>query len=99
MFECSLDACWMVQSRCWLSPPWLVIRAKDPQQKEMLEGTSPLAPTHLAKQGSKCSSMNCHVKDKKKEEEKKKKAKMKTMTKTMRGVKEDLNINKSMCEL
>ena len=47
--------------------PLLVIRAKDPQQKEMLEGTSPLAPGHLAKQGSKCSSMSSRVKDKDKD--------------------------------
>ena len=49
--------------------PWLVIRAKDPGQKEMLEGTSPLAPTHLAKQGSKCSSMSPHIKDKDKDKD------------------------------
>ena len=59
----------------------MVIRAKDPRQKEMLEGTSPLAPTHLAKQGSKCSSMSPHVKDKKKKKKTKTKAQKKTMTK------------------
>ena len=50
--------------------PLLVIRAKDPRQKEMLEGTSPLAPGHLAKQGSKCSSMSPHVKGKDKQKHK-----------------------------
>ena len=95
MFKCSLDVCGMVQLGCWLSPPWLVIRAKDPRQKEMLEGTSPLAPTHLAKQGSKCSSMSPHVKHKKK----KKTTKANSKTNAKRDVKGDLNINKSMCEL
>ena len=79
-------------SRCCMSPPWLVIRAKDPRQKEMLEGTSPLAPTHLAKQGSKCSSMSPHVKDKKKKKKTKTKAQKKTMTKAKAKTKEKRNV-------